>query len=139
MGNWQIAMHQYQNAAKLSGDEGLRSIALANLALAAFEVGDAQGAIRGARQVLRRSALLACNKSNGGSRYLPNAVRTDDAEMPNSWTCELRLWHFYMLLETPPVPRVSGRACKELQVWRRHTTHFGLEPFEAYRALRTAL
>eukprot|EP00879_Flechtneria_rotunda_P016566 GHRR01017335.1.p1 GENE.GHRR01017335.1~~GHRR01017335.1.p1 ORF type:complete len:278 (+),score=88.77 GHRR01017335.1:808-1641(+) len=59
LGQWQDAMQHYQQATE---DSELSSIALANYALAAFEIGDAELAIKSARRVLCR---LAASSANG--------------------------------------------------------------------------
>lgn len=51
LGEWDSARLHYLAAAQ---DSEIAAIAGANLALASFEVGDVEGALRSARQLLRR-------------------------------------------------------------------------------------
>jgi tetratricopeptide (TPR) repeat protein len=57
LGRWQDAMRHYEAAAD---DADVGSIALANYALAAFEMGDDEAAIKSARTLLRRCVRAAC-------------------------------------------------------------------------------
>ena len=55
VGDWDAARRHYLMAAE---DSELSAIASANYALASFEAGDTSGAIRSARQLLRRWATV---------------------------------------------------------------------------------
>jgi tetratricopeptide (TPR) repeat protein len=59
VGQWDLALSSYQEAAK---DPEMEAIALANYALASFEVGREEQAVRTARQLLRRCGTASLQR-----------------------------------------------------------------------------
>lgn len=87
LGHWPDAMQHYKAAAD---DADVGTIALANYALAAFETGDGELAIKSARQLLRRCGPLHCSLC---LLSLASSAAADCMSTPASLECTLCTYH----------------------------------------------